>query len=90
MKWEIRNDDLVVGSYVILKTHIKTLIISFCSVYALDDGEVLADAVDFDVEGTLTNYVDIFSSRRQTFPVGSPIQVEFELYSIEKRISFLF
>ena len=38
-------------------------------VYAIEGGEVLADAVDFDVEGTLTNYVDIFSSRRQILPV---------------------
>ena len=37
--------------------------------YAIEGGEVLADAVDFDVEGTLTNYVDIFSSRRQILPV---------------------
>ena len=38
-------------------------------VYAIENGEVLADAIDFDVDGTLNNYVEIFSSRSQTLPV---------------------
>lgn len=37
-------------------------------VYALLDGEIVADSVDFEVDGTLTNYVEIFASRRQTLP----------------------
>ncbi len=37
-------------------------------VYTIEDGEILADAVEFDVDGTLTNFVEIFASRRQTLP----------------------
>ena len=47
----------------------KIIFVSSSRVYAIEDGEVLADAVDFDVEGTLTNYVDIFSSRSNILPV---------------------
>ena len=37
-------------------------------VYAIMADEILADSVEFDVEGTLTNYVDIFASRKNTLP----------------------
>ena len=37
-------------------------------IYTIIDGEIIADAVEFEVEGTLSNYVEIFSSRRQTLP----------------------
>ncbi len=37
-------------------------------VYTILDGEVLADAVEFEVAGTLTNYVEIFSSRKNILP----------------------
>ena len=49
----------------------RTFRFIFFRVYAIENGEVLADAIDFDVDGTLTNYVEIFSSRRQTLPVRS-------------------
>ena len=37
-------------------------------VYSIVDGELLADAIDYEVDGTLSNFVEIFSSRRQMFP----------------------
>ena len=36
--------------------------------YVTIDGEIIADSLEFEVEGTLTNYVEIFASRRQTLP----------------------
>ena len=63
-------------------------------VYAIENGEVLADAIDFDVEGTLTNYVEIFASRRTTLP-GKDVTVNVKtqpnsfvgLMAVEKSVS---
>ena len=37
-------------------------------VYTINNGEIIADAVEFEVDGTLSNYVEIFSSRSQSYP----------------------
>ena len=37
-------------------------------VHTTVDGEVLADAVEFEVAGTLSNFVEIFSSRKSQLP----------------------
>ena len=42
--------------------------------YAIINDEIIADAVEFEVEGTLSNYVEIFSSRRQSIP-GKALEV---------------
>ncbi len=36
--------------------------------YVRDSGEIVADALDFEVDGALTNFVEIWTSRRETLP----------------------
>lgn len=36
--------------------------------YARDDGEIVADSLEFEVDGALTNSVEIWASRQSAFP----------------------
>lgn len=62
--------------------------------YSTINGEIIADAVEFEVDGTLSNSVEIFSSRRQTLP-GKDVTVNVKtqpnsfvgLMAVEKSVS---
>jgi CD109 antigen len=42
--------------------------------YVRPDGEIVADSLEFEVDGALTNFIDIWASRQSAFP-GSDVTV---------------